>query len=56
MPCNILGFPDIFSGTQLFDVLASNNEDHKVWRPLWFHAKACTWTPFSQEKTFRSRP
>jgi len=34
MPCNILGFPDIFSGTQLFDEATSNNEDHKVWRPL----------------------
>jgi len=28
--------------------LTSSNEDHKVWRPLWFHQKACTWTLFSQ--------
>jgi len=29
-------------------VRTSNNEDHKVWRPLWFHTMACTWTLFSQ--------
>ena len=29
-----------FIGTQLFDVDASSNEDHKVWRPLWFHQLA----------------
>jgi len=34
-----MGFRFIFSGTQLFDVSASNNEDHKVWRPLWFHTR-----------------
>ena len=42
MSCNILGFRFIFSGTQLFDEATSSNEDHKVWRPLWFHTKACT--------------
>ena len=29
-----------FVGTQLFDEATSSNEDHKVWRPLWFHPKA----------------
>jgi len=53
--CKTSGFSHIFSGTQLFDGGTSNNEDHKVWRPLWFHAKACTWTPFSQQNAFRSR-
>jgi len=48
MSCNTQGFRFIFSGTQLFDVGPSNNEDHKVWRPLWFHTMACTWTLFSQ--------
>ena len=32
--CKTSGFSHIFIGTQLFDVSASNNEDHKVWRPL----------------------
>ena len=32
--CKTSSFSHIFSGTQLFDVRPSNNEDHKVWRPL----------------------
>jgi len=29
-------------GTQLVDGETSTNEDHKVWRPLWFHQRPCT--------------
>jgi len=46
--CKTSGFSHIFDGTQLVDGETSTNEAHKVWRPLWFHTNACTWTLFLQ--------